>query len=98
MSSPEDQEAQEDRLERMQAGREATALTGLLKPYMDDRVDLIVHRMVSLYRQGTADYPALLGAAAQISCIMDILSDLDTTRNRGNVSAAKELKNGQDPS
>lgn len=94
MSSPEEDEAQEDRLERIQAGREAVALTGLLKPYMDNRVDLIVHMMVSHYRSGTANLNNLLGAAAQISCIMDILSDLDTTRNRGDISARQELKDG----
>lgn len=94
MSSPEEAEAQEDRLERIQAGREATALIGLLKPYMDDRVALLVHKMATHYRNGTAEYPVLLGTAAQISGILDILSDLDTTRNRGTTSAAQEMKDG----
>lgn len=98
MSSPEEDDAQEDRLERIQAGREATALIGLLKPYMDDRVALLVHQMVSRYRQGTADYSTLLGTAAQITCIMDILSDLDTTRNRGTTSASQELKDAANAS
>lgn len=100
MSSPEEiaAEAQEDRLERIQAGREATALIGLLKPYMDERVAILVHKMASHYRQGTADFPTLLGAAAQISGILDILSDLDTTRNRGTTSASQELGNAPNAS
>lgn len=94
MSSPE--EDQEQRLERMAAGREANALLGILRPYIDDRLSILVQKLAAEYRNRTAEYPVLLGTAAQIAGLLDLLSDLESTSNRGNISAAKELGNGPD--
>ena len=93
MSSPEEQALhdQELRIERMAMGREATALMGILRPYVDDRLEILTRKMAAEYRNRTADYPVLLGCAAQIAGLLDIISDLETTANRGHTSAAKEL-------
>lgn len=82
----------------MAAGRAAAALVGLLSPYVQERVGILVQRMASDYRNGTYEYPRLLGSAAQIAGLLDILSDLDSTIKRGHISAEKELGNGKSPS
>lgn len=73
MNSPE--EDQEQRLERMAAGREANALLGILRPYIDDRLSILVQKLAAEYRNRTAEYPVLLGTAAQIAGLLDLLSE-----------------------
>ena len=95
MSTPD---IQHDRLETMAEGREAVALMGIIRPYIDNRIHLLVHQMSALYRNGTADFPHLLGIAAQVTCMMDLLSDLDSRARRGDVAAQKELRDAKAPS
>lgn len=85
---------QHDRLALIQQGRESVALMGILTPYIDDHVNKLVHRMAAAYRSGTADFPLLLGIAAQVSGLMDLLSTLDSRARQGDVAAMKELGDG----
>lgn len=89
MTSPDEQH---HRLDMIADGREAVALMGILRPYVDGRIHNLVHALASTYRNGTADFPVLLGIAAQVSCMMDLLSDLDTRARRGDIAAMKEMK------
>lgn len=84
---------QDDRLLAVQRGREAVVLMGMLRPYIDGRVHDLVHQMVARYRQGTADLPSLLGIAAQVTCLVDLLSDLDNRAKRGDNAMKKEIDN-----
>lgn len=88
-------EEQQMRLDAMQDGREAVAMMGLIRPYVDTRIHHLVHQLAARYRSGQADLPALLGIAAQISGLMDLLSDLDTIARRGDIAATKELEDGR---
>lgn len=83
---------QHHRLEVIAEGREAVALMGALRPYIDSRVMHLVHLMAARYRAGTAEFPFLLGAAAQITCMMDLLSDLDNRARRGDIAMTKEMR------
>lgn len=91
-NSPDDQHR---RLELIAEGREAVAMIGVLRPYVDGRVLNLVHQLANRYRQGTADFPFLLGAAAQVTCLMDLLSDLDNRARRGDIAAMKEMKDAE---
>jgi len=86
--------AQDARLDQMQSGREANALAGLLGSYIDERIATIVKRMANLYRANQADDRILLGGIAQVTCMLDIISDLENRARRGAVAAGKELGNG----
>jgi hypothetical protein len=86
---------QQRNLEKIQDGREAVALAGILRPYIDNRIALIVHETVSRYRQGMADYPFLLGNAAKITALMDTLSDLENKTRLGDIATAKEMGNAK---
>lgn len=88
-------DAQEHRLALMAEGREAIAMMGLLRPYVDSKMMNLVHGIVAAYRSNRADLPLLLGVAAQMACLMDLLSDLDSRARRGDVAAQKELNGGQ---
>lgn len=79
----------------IQRGREAVALMGLIRPYIDERVHSLVHQMASRYRSGAADFPLLLGYTAQITCLMDLLSDLDNRSRRGDSAMKKEMEDAE---
>jgi hypothetical protein len=79
----------------MEAGREAAVIEGLVGPYIRDRIETIVKLMVSEYRGGTATYASLLGRTAEISALMGILSDLDSTQAKGDAASEREFANGR---
>lgn len=89
-----DPNEQERRIEAIAGGREAVAMMGVLRPYIDSRVTNLVHLMAASYRAKTADFPYLLGIAAQVTCLMDLLSDLDNRAKRGDIAMQKEMQNG----
>ena len=91
MTTPDDQEG---RLEAIQHGREASAVKGLIHPYIDNRISGLVMRMAVAYRSNQANHDLLLGTVAQIAGFMDLLSDLESHALRGEVAANKEMNNG----
>jgi hypothetical protein len=88
MSSPE---VQQDRLDKIQIGREANAMRGILDPYVDQRIMTIVQGMVSAYRSRRLDHDFLVGSVAQITAYFDLMSDLDSQAKQGAIAAAKEM-------
>lgn len=70
-------------------------MMGILRPYIDHRVQNLVLRLASAYRDSNAEYPVLLGVAAQISCLMDLLSDLDNRARRGDIAMQQEIKDAE---
>ena len=92
MTSPNQQH---HNLEQIRDGREAVALAGILDPYIQERIALITHETISRYRAGTASHDFLLGNAAKLTCLADLLSDLDTRVRRGDVAAHKEMGNAK---
>jgi hypothetical protein len=83
---------QQRRLELIAGGREATAMMGVLRPYIDHRVQLLIHKMAGMYRSNTCEFPNLIGIAAQITCLMDMLSDLDSRARQGDQAMREELQ------
>lgn len=81
----------------MQEGRTAAMVAGIIRPYIDQKIQMLVINMAQLYRSRQAEFPALLGIAAQMALCMDMLSDLESKVRRGN-QAAKEEVNAQKPS
>jgi hypothetical protein len=91
MSTPEQQDK---RIELIADGREAIAMMGIIQPYVDGRILNLVQLMAAHYRKGTATHDVLLGSAAQITCLMDLLSDLDNRARRGDIAMQQEMANG----
>lgn len=91
MSSPDQQDK---RIEAITRGREAIAMMGMIQPYVDSRILNLVQSMAAHYRKGSASHDVLLGAAAQITCLMDLLSDLDNRARRGDVAMQQEMADG----
>jgi hypothetical protein len=85
---------QDERMQRMAVGRQAAAIHGLLRPFLDHRMQTIISLMAANYRNGNADYPFLLGSAAQLTLCLDLLAELERRVSRGNAAAKEELKDG----
>lgn len=92
MSSDEDQE---DRLALIQEGRQAVQLAGILGPYIEDQMEIKVRQMAGLYRAGQATPDKLLGLTAEVSCLLGLLSDLNSKARRGDIAANKEMGNAK---
>jgi hypothetical protein len=88
---------QEMRFQAMSQGRSASLVAGYVKPYLDERMTQLVARMASLYRSRQADFPTLLGIAAQVTFCLDMISDLDSKRRKGD-QAVREEMNASDSS
>jgi hypothetical protein len=82
---------QDIRLQAMQAGREAGLVASVVRPYIDSRLEILVSRMASAYRSQKADYPTLLGIAAQVTFCLDMLSDLESRMRKGSAAAEEEI-------
>jgi hypothetical protein len=83
-------------LEKITRGREANALAGLLRSYIDERITLSVHQMAVAYRNKEATHDFLLGKTAEIACMLNMQSDLDGRIRLGAKAAEKEMGNGQE--
>jgi hypothetical protein len=78
----------------MAEGRQAAAIYGFLKPFLDEKMGRIISLTASAYRNGNADYPFLLGSAAQLTLCLDLLGDLERRVDRGDAAAKEEMKDG----
>ena len=88
MTSPDQQHRN---LETIQDGRNATIVAGVVRPYIDERIYLLMHNMAGMYRSKQLNHDILVGTAAQMSCLLDMLSDLDSKARQGDIAANKEI-------
>lgn len=87
---------QDLRMQSMQKGREASIIAGLVGPYLNDQISNLVAKMAATYRSGQMDYQTLLGAAAQITFCLDLMSHLESQVRQAD-HATKEELDGQKP-
>ena len=84
---------QDDRLLRMEHGRQATIISGLVKPYVDSKISFLVQEMAAKYRTGEANHDFLLGRTAEITALLNMMSDLERLYKVGVKAANQELGN-----
>lgn len=86
-------EAQQRRIEAIDAGREASIMSGVVGPWIADKITDEVKRMVAEYRGGEMTHDRMVGTIAGIAMLMTLTSDLESTQRRANVAADKEFGN-----
>lgn len=87
---------QKENLEKMERGQEAALMEATIGPYINNRISGIVQRMVASYRSERTEHDRLVGYAAQIAGLFDLISDLENAQRQGHVAAQKEMGNGKE--
>lgn len=83
----------DERINRIAKGREATVVSGILKPMVDEQVTKIVGKMLSQYRAGGITHDQLLGWCAEISALDQLMRDLERIHKQG-VAALDQERGG----
>lgn len=78
---------------KIEEARRASAIFGITHTYVNEVISRTVHQMVSGYRNGSASYEFLLGKTAEITALMNLLSDLEASQRKGSEAAKKEFGN-----
>lgn len=86
---------QDQNIAKMEAGREAAAVDGLVKPYVMARVDVIVEQMVAIYRGGVMPHDVLVGKLGEITGLLDLIYHLEHVQKIGDNAAQKEIGNAE---
>lgn len=84
----------EGNLNRMHEGRHATVIAGLVKPYIDNKVTLLVHEMCNAYRSREATHEFLLGKTAEVTALLNLMADLERAYKLGVNASKQEIGNG----
>lgn len=83
--------SRDEHLQRMETGRQATIISGLVKPYIDNKIASIVHEMAGAYRNREATHDFLLGRTAEITALLNMMSDLERAYKLGVKASHQEL-------
>lgn len=85
----------ERNLELIADGRTATVVAGAIKVFVDDKIRENVTLLTAIYRNGKIDHDQLVGKVAEITALLDLMSDLESVALRGDVAAAREFKDAK---
>lgn len=90
--------ANERNIEAIEAGRQAVAMSGAIRSFVDERMRDHVQGLINMYRAGAVrplDHDQLVGKVAEITALSDLLSDLESVARRGEVAANREFGDGK---
>lgn len=87
--------SQQQNIERIEAGREATFVRGAIQGIVDDQIRTSVVHLVSMYRQGGIDHDMLVGKVAEIAALESLMAELDSRERRAEVAIEREFGNGK---
>jgi len=82
-------------LEKIERGRDASLMGGIVKPYIDEKVTIQIRRLVQLYRGGQYTHDMLVGGIAHIAGLLMLLEDLEAIYRQGVVASEKEFGDGR---
>lgn len=85
----------ERNLELIEDGRRATIVAGAIKGTVDNKIREHVTLLTAIYRNGKIDHDQLVGKVAEITALLDLMSDLESIAQRGDVAAAREFKDAK---
>lgn len=80
--------------EAIQTAREAQLIQSVIRPYVDDKVKMVVTRMVNDYRAGNTDHDTIVGRIGEIRALMDVVEQLDHAQRMGHAAMQKEYADG----
>lgn len=86
---------QEGLLRDMEDGHIAGAIQGVFGEFLQDQARLAVTRLIAAYRNGNTDHDKLVGYAAELACLDNIVNELQSRQARGIAAREKELGNAQ---
>lgn len=86
---------QQERMDRMEAGRTATLALGILREPVEAYREKVLNRLIACYRSGMTDHDTILGGIAELTALDNLIKDMQNTVHKGNVAAEVEFKNGQ---
>lgn len=81
----------DENLELIQEAQLANIAGGILKPLVDKKIQTIVTLQVAAYRGQTLTHDGMVGAIGEISGLLGLLSDIETTYRRGVVAREQEF-------
>lgn len=76
---------------KIEKGREAAYIESVIRPFIQAGMEKIVNKMVTSFRGGKTDHDRLVGYAAQMTALQDLLYDLEGTQRQGIIASEKEL-------
>lgn len=82
---------QQDNEHKIERGREAAYIESVIRPFIHARTETIVNKMVTSFRGGKTDHDRLVGYAAQITALHDLISDLEGTQRQGIIASDREM-------
>lgn len=87
--------SQERDHEMMERGSQAALVAGYVREVVDELFRDKVTLLIAQYRQGKADFPMLLGTAAELAALEGLMSELENRERRAAAAAERELNRGQ---
>jgi len=94
MVSRAEQEKRLNRLDTMDRGREAGFALAVVVPLINTRITNYVQQLAGMYRGGEYTHDQLLGKVAEITAMLNLISDLESAQRIGDTAAQKELGDG----
>jgi hypothetical protein len=94
MVSKQEQDRRLERMDVMEEGREASIVASVVVPLINTRITNYVQQLSSMYRGGQYNHDMLLGKVAEITAMLNLISDLESKQRRGDVAAQKEMGDG----
>jgi len=85
------QDRQLRRMDSMEAAREASVAASIVIPLINTRITNYVQQMAGLYRGGQFTHDQLLGKVAEITAMLNLIADLESTQRIGDIAAQKEF-------
>jgi len=83
---------QNERIERIERGRNAAITHGFISQPIEEAERNIILRLVAQYRSGTASHDAILGGIAEIAALHNLLAFLKNTQQKAHIAEETEYK------
>lgn len=94
MVSRREQDQRLNRLDAMDAAREASVSLSVVAPLINIRITNYIQQLAGMYRGGQYTHDQLLGKVAEITAMLNLISDLESTQRVGDIAAQKEIDGG----
>ena len=78
--------------EDIQRGRMATVTEAVVKPFVQERVEKIIQKLVFQYRSGGLTDEMMIGSIGEITGLKDLLNELENDQRIGIGAMEREFK------
>lgn len=88
-------ESQYTRLDKIEAGRDATIISGLIAPWVNTRISNEVQLMVADFRSQLMTHDMMVGRIAGIAMLLTLMSELENIQVQASTAVEKEMSNAK---